>query len=240
MQMGMNRIDEIELLEDPRVPDTAAARAYRDMESIHRWLGDVRFVIDALRREPLPVRKVLDVGCGPGLVLHRISRALEVEALGVDVKPRKTICAPVKIIRANACRDSLPRADVAFCMNLCHHLSPPDVVRLIRNVSRSCRRFILLDLVRHPLPLALFRVFVAPLICRMDAEDGRRSIRRSYTAAEMRAMTEEALAGSPATFKIRVAPLWFRQVIDIRYRPWEYEGLRSAPLHAVEDACPGW
>jgi hypothetical protein len=30
---------------------------------------------------------------------------------------------------------------------------------LIRNVGRSCRRFILLDLVvRHPLPLALFRL----------------------------------------------------------------------------------
>jgi SAM-dependent methyltransferase len=169
MQVGVYRIDEVELLENPRVPDAVAARAYRDMASIHHWLGNVRFVVDALRREPLPVRTVLDVGCGPGLVLYRISRALEVEALGVDVRPRKKISAPVKIIRADACRDSLPRADVAFCMNLCHHLSPSDVVRLIRNLSRSCRRFIMLDLVRHPLPPMLFRVFVAPIILR----DGR-------------------------------------------------------------------
>ena len=234
----MYRIDEMELLENPAVPDPVASRAYRDMASIHHWLGNVRFVIDALRRETLPVRRVLDVGCGPGLVLHRVSRALQVEALGVDVRPRKKISAPVKIIRADACRETLPRADVAFCMYLCHHLNPADVVRLIRNVSRSCRRFILLDLVRHPLPLALFRMFVAPLICRMDAEDGRRSIRRSYTPGELRELTSEALAGSPATFEIRVGPLWLRQVIDIRYRPCEYHGPRARPLHAAGNPCP--
>jgi SAM-dependent methyltransferase len=235
----MYRIDEVELLEDPGVPDPVAARAYQDMASIHRWLGDVRLVMNALRGEPLPVRKVLDVGCGPGHILHRISRALDAEAIGVDVRPRKKISSPVKIIRADACHEPLPRADVAFCMYLCHHLSPPDVVRLIRNLSRSCRRFIMLDLVRHPLPLMLFRTFVAPIICKMDAEDGRRSLRRSYTPAEMQELTAEALAGSPATFEIRVAPFWLRQVIDIRYRPCEYEGLRAPSRQAVEDPCLG-
>ena len=74
----------------------------------------------------------------------------------------------------------------------------------------------------------------------MDAEDGRRSIRRSYTPAEMRELTSEALAGSPATFEIQVAPFWLRQVIDIRYRSCDYEGRRVGRLQAVEDPCPGW
>lgn len=201
-------IGEVELLEDPHVSNMAAQRAYRDMASIQRWLGDVRFVVKALRHESLPVRK-------------RIS-------------------APVTIIRAEACRDPLPSVDVAFCMYFCHHLRPADVVQLIRNLSRSCRRFILFDLVRHPLPLALFRMFVAPLICETDAEDGRHSIRGSYTPAEMHKLASEARAGSPAIFELRVVPLWFHQVLDIRFRPCEYEALRMAPLRPVEDPCPGW
>ena len=127
----------------------------------------------------------------PGWPCTDVSRALEVEALGVDARGRKKISAPVKVIRADACRGSLPRADVAFCINLCHHLTPSDVVRFIRNLSRSRRRFILLDLVRHPLALMLFRIFVAPIICEIDAQDGHRSIRRSYTPAEMQELTTD-------------------------------------------------
>src|SRR6185369_3302311 len=98
-----------------------------------------------------------------------------------------------------------------------HHLDPDDLTQLIRNVGRYCRRFILLDLVRHPLPLALFRLFVAPLICEIDAKDGRRSIHRAYTAAELRELTAAALEGSESTFSCRVAALHIRQIIDISY-----------------------
>jgi hypothetical protein len=102
-------------------------------------------------------------------------------------------------------------------MYLSHHLSTLDLIRLIRNAGQYCRRFILLDLVRHQLPLALFRLFVAPLVCEIDAEDGRRSIRRSYTPTELRSITIAALAGSTGTFRASVAPLFVRQVVDISY-----------------------
>jgi hypothetical protein len=102
-------------------------------------------------------------------------------------------------------------------MHLGHHLREPDLVRLIRNVGRSCRRFILLDLIRHPLPLALFRMFLAPVICPIDAEDGQRSIRRSYTPDELRDLTTRALAGTNARFRLSVSPLRLRQVLDISY-----------------------
>jgi hypothetical protein len=84
-------------------------------------------------------------------------------------------------------------------------------------VGRSCRRFILLDLVRHPLPLALFRLFMAPLVCPIDAEDGQRSIRRSYTPRELRAVTASALAGTGSHFHLSIAPFHVRQVLDISY-----------------------
>jgi 2-polyprenyl-3-methyl-5-hydroxy-6-metoxy-1,4-benzoquinol methylase len=213
----VERENESEILDADGVPDELVKRAYRDLARIHSWLGDTHFVIRAIRQDPMPVRRILDVGCGTGLVLENVRRKLGVEAFGVDVNPRRSIRTAIPTFQADAIRDSLPSADVAFSMHLGHHLSEDDLVSLIRNVGKFCRRFILLDLVRHPLPLALFRLFVAPFVCRIVVADGQKSIRRSYTPAELRRIAGTALAGSNGTFRQSVAPLYARQVVDIVY-----------------------
>jgi 2-polyprenyl-3-methyl-5-hydroxy-6-metoxy-1,4-benzoquinol methylase len=215
----MDRENETEILDAESLPDELAERAYRDLARIHWWLGDTQSVIRAIRADPTPVRRILDVGCGIGSVLENVCRKLGVEGLGVDLNPRPSITTTAPIFQADAVRDSLPPVDVAFSMHLGHHLSEEELVNLIRNVGRSCRRFILLDLVRHPLPLALFRLFVAPFVCRIVVVDGQRSIRRSYTPAELRRIAASALAGSGSTFRQSVAPFYSRQVIDIFYAP---------------------
>jgi len=185
---------------------------------IHRLLGDTRFVRLAIERDSLPVRRVLDVGCGTGWVLEDLRRQLNLDAVGVDLNPRPAIASTVPIYRADATRDILPRADVAFCMYLGHHLCEPELIRLIQNVGRSCRRFIVLDLVRHHLPLAFFRFFMAHFVSPVTVVDGARSIRRAYTPAEFRRIASAAVQGIGATFQHSVAPFYARQVIDIRYR----------------------
>jgi len=159
----------------------------------------------------------MDIGCAAGGVLREIEKELGVEGVGVDLVPRGPRDLRRSIIRADAVRDPLPKADLAFSMYVGHHLSERDVIGLIRNVGRFSRRFILLDLVRHPLPLALFRICVAPFVSPVVAADGQVSIRRSYTGTELRELTAEALAGSAACFRHSVAPLYARQVIDISY-----------------------
>jgi SAM-dependent methyltransferase len=233
----MLRTDETEILDDPSLPDDMVERAYRDIAAIHRWLGDTRLITRAIRRDSMPVRRILDVGCGTGLALKRIGDALNVEIVGADIRTRPRISGRVPIIQADACCEPLPPADVAFCMYLCHHLTPHDVIRMIRNVGRSCRRFILLDLVRHPVPLALFRAFVAPLICDVDAQDGRSSIRRSYTPAELREITAEALDGSAARFHSSVSPFRLRQVIDISYGVVDGDSQSDVELTPEGDQC---
>ena len=213
----MDRENETEILDADGISDELAERAYRDLARIHWWLGDTQFVIRAIRADATPVHRILDVGCGIGSVLDRVRRKLGVEGLGVDLHPRPSIRSTAPILHADAVRDSLPPVDVAFSMHLGHHLSEEELVNLIRNVGRSCRRFILLDLVRHPLPLTLFRLFVVPFVCRIVAVDGQRSIRRSYTPAELRRIAASALAGSGGTFRHSVALLYCRQVIDIFY-----------------------
>lgn len=220
----MLRENKPEILEQADVPETLVQRAYRDLAHIHHCLGDTRSIIRAIRRDPLPVNRILDVGCGTGLVLDEVGRTLGVDIIGADIRLHPSISAPVPIVQADALQDPLPPADIAFSMHLGHHLSEGGLVDLIRNVGRYCRRFILLDLVRHPLPLALFRMFVAPFVCSIDAEDGQRSIRRSYTPYELNRITASALADTAGVFRLSVASLYIRQVMDISY---EYSRCRG-------------
>ncbi len=212
----MVRKNVSEILDQDSVPEELVERAYRDLARIHHWLGDTRFIVNAIRQDPLPVHRILDVGCATGLVLEEMGRRLGVEVVGAEINPHPSIAAPIRIVKANAVHDELPSADVAFCMHLGHHLSEGDLVGLIRNVGRFCRRFILMDLVRHPVPLALFRLFIAPFVCQINAEDGLRSIRRSYTSVELRRIGSSALADAGA-FSLSVAPFYVRQVMDISY-----------------------
>jgi SAM-dependent methyltransferase len=215
--IAMQRSLNPEILDGNDVPEELVARAYRELTIIHRLLGDTRYLIQALRRDPLPVHRVLDIGCGRGAILEEVTQALGIEGTGIDISP-PTIGSS-RILRADAARDPLPHADVAFSIHVAHHLSGSELVQVIRNVGRSCRRFILLDVVRGCVPLALFRMFIAPFVSPITAADGQTSIHRAYAPAELTALVAEALAGTDAHFRHSVAPLAVRQIVDISYPP---------------------
>lgn len=211
----MKRCFETEIMEDPDLPQHVTDRIHKDLTLTHKWLGNTRAIVKALEEDPLPIRRVLDIGCGRGGLLMEVRKRLRVDVIGVDLST--TDATQVPIIRADAVRDALPECDVAFSVAVAHHLSDEDLTALIRNVGRYCRRFILLDLVRHRLPLVLFRLAVAPFVYSVNARDGVRSICRSHTPAELRALVEHALDGSPARVRHTVAPLYMRQIADISY-----------------------
>lgn len=221
----MQRCEALEILDQINVPDVVLAQAYRELRMVHFWLGNTGAVLRMLRsaiRERAdgePVLRVLDIGCGQGALMLAIREKLGLDVVGIDLRaaPAET---PVPILTGNAVTDALPRADVAVCVAMAHHLSEPELAAMIGNVARSCRRFILLDLVRHPLPLMLFQVFVTPFLGRINALDGQTSIRRAYTAAEMRRIVDEALERSEKPVLLvrhTVGPLWIRQIVDISW-----------------------
>src|ERR1700744_1358657 len=176
---------------------------HRDLNFVNKCLVTFPTIARFIQDDPMPVRRVLDIGCGGGALLEYLQKRLGVEVIGVDQKPPDT--ASVPIIAADAVTQMLPEADVAICTLTAHHLTPEQIVALIRNVSRSSRRFIIHDLIRHPLPLVLFSVFLCPLIGREAAVDGRQSIRRAYTPEEFKQIVKTAIAGTNATFTTDVS-----------------------------------
>jgi SAM-dependent methyltransferase len=215
----MHRSFNPEILDGNGVPEESAASVHRNITAIHRLLGDTRCIVKALRRDPLPIERVLDVGCGYGGTLDAVTRTLGIKGIGIDIMipstGRSSTSQP--IVRADAVRDPLPMADVAFSLHTAHHLSEAELIQMIRNVGRSCRRFIVLDLVRAPLPLALFKIFIAPFVSRIAASDGQTSVRRAYTPNELHRIVSDALADTGASFRHSVSALSLRQIVDISY-----------------------
>ena len=201
------------------VPETDRAAFHRDLHLIHRLLGNLQTIITRIRRTPEPVRSVIDIGCGDGAVLARIRDAVGAQVTGIDLRPPEKDVYGVPILQCDATRDELPPADVAISMLTLHHLTDEQVVGVIRNTSRSCRRLICLDLVRHPLPFALFSVFIGPLIHKAAADDGRQSIRRAFKPLELQNLVAGALEGTGATFEHEVSRYYANQIIDIRFLP---------------------
>jgi SAM-dependent methyltransferase len=220
---NMPRSQEVEILDGPEVSDEVLADSYHQLKSVHRFLGNNAAVIRLLR--PYAVRpdgvrrRVLDIGCGQGALLMDIRKQLGMDVVGFDLRVAPAD-VDIRIVSGNAVTDRLPECDVAVSVVMAHHLSEEELVGMIRNVARSSQRFILLDLVRHPVPLMLFRTFVCPWLGRVNALDGQTSIRRSFTSGEMRAIVDLALAGIErpvVKLSHTIAPFWIRQIVDISW-----------------------
>lgn len=212
----MDRANVTELLENPSLPGDVVANAYRDLARTQKLLGNTAAIFRMLRKNPAPVHRVLDIGCGHGALLEKIHQKLGMDVIGFDLLPAPP-SSPVQILTGDATVDPLPSADIALAVCMVHHLSEAEVIGLIRNVSRSCPRLIVLDLVRHWIPLTLFRGFVSPFLHRINAADGQTSIKRAYTPRELRRLVDEAVKGANARVVHTVSPFYIRQVVDITW-----------------------
>lgn len=208
---------EPEIMDSFAGPPEVARKFYRDLALIHRLMGNGDQIIRRLA-EDRSFASVMDIGCGDGSLLLAIRDKLGIrDVTGVDLKPPDCMVPGIRIVQADATQDPLPPCDAAVCMMMLHHLSDAEVVALIRNVGRSAKRFICLDLVRHPLPLALYTIFLCPMLSRVGASDGRQSIRRAFTGPELRDLAERAVSSTSALIEHWVSSVYARQVLDIRW-----------------------
>jgi ubiquinone/menaquinone biosynthesis C-methylase UbiE len=184
-----------------------------ELQRVNRWLGDTRAVRNTLLKdveaERLQSFSVLDVGAGSGELLRVIAswaretkRATRLVGLELNERSAKAILEEsrsqqeITSLRADAFR--LPFEDGQFeyviCSLFTHHFRDPQVIELLREMTRVARRRIfVIDLHRSAVAY-LFFTTIARLFLhnRLIREDGALSILRSFAPEELRRLANEA------------------------------------------------
>ncbi|MDQ2965263.1 MAG: methyltransferase domain-containing protein [Chloroflexota bacterium] len=208
-----------ELLDGPLDDPRTLAGNLRDLRRVNALLGGVRLSLDAIyalvgaSAGRSSVVELLDVGTGgadiPVALLaewRRNGRRLAVTAIDdrAEVLAAARLASPaietVEGLRLEVADGrSLPyddRAfDVAHTSLVVHHLEPADAVHLLAEMARVSRRGIVVnDLTRGRIQwLAAWLLALIATRNRYTRHDGPLSVRRAYTAVEMKALL--AVAG---------------------------------------------
>lgn len=231
-----------ELMDAEELDDAVLRRTLGDIRRINALLGWRSFATREIARHiaagGMRSFTLLDVACGSAdipLAIARWARRQDVDAriTATDIHPQtlavaRELTASEPAIRVER-RDALalPYASGSFDVGLCtmalHHFEPADAVTVLRELARVSRQVFVFDLLRSRVAyagaLALTRL---GLMGSMTRYDGPVSVRRAYTAGELRALAAEA--GIPA---VRV------------YVAFPYRLTMSAPgSQAREDATP--
>jgi ubiquinone/menaquinone biosynthesis C-methylase UbiE len=205
-----------ERLDEPDLSLEEMARSLEDLDFVNRFWGNARVLArrirPTLRARPSSRFIVLDVGAGAATLSRdladRLGRAgVPVSVVALDLQWRHLAagrtrchdgCGPAVAADAFALPFPDGSADWIVSTLFFHHFSPPENVRLLRELSRVARGGLaLLDIRRSLLPL-LF-VSLAGRIAfksRVSLEDGLASVRQAYTAREARQFAAEALPGA--------------------------------------------
>lgn len=152
----------------------------------------------------LPSPSLLDIGCGGGDLARRLARRastdgyrLNITAVDPDARAFAFASAatPVEGVHYRKAHTSVLLAeghsyDVVMSNHVLHHLSPAELAAILDDSARLATRLVLHnDLRRSLLAYVLFLAGFWPLgIGSYIHTDGLASIRRSYTAAELRAI----------------------------------------------------
>jgi ubiquinone/menaquinone biosynthesis C-methylase UbiE len=199
----MKRLVVPELLDSDSGTPREVTDSLADLRMFNERFGGVR-AMSALLAEVAKSRKLeeiswLDVAGGAGdvatLTRQRLSRS------GVKAQPVVLDRALTHLNGANisVCGDALALPfrnnsfDVVGSSLFVHHLEPDELARFTREALRVARHaFVINDLVRHPLHLALAYAGFPLYRSRITRHDAPASVRRAYTVEEVRRVLEQA------------------------------------------------
>jgi len=208
----MHRELRPEVMDDPALEKGRHRHALRGLSRLNLLSGSARILWPSIARlarsEHRPLR-ILDLACGAGDVplslWRRACRAgIDVEIRGVDVSPQavrfarehaQRLGAPVRFELLDVLAAPLPADfDVVLSSLFLHHVTGDEAVLLLKKMRCAARRIVLInDLLRSARGLALAhvaaRMFTSSDVVHLDAP---RSVRASFTAAEMRELARRA------------------------------------------------
>ncbi|HWS17740.1 MAG TPA: methyltransferase domain-containing protein [Candidatus Elarobacter sp.] len=192
----MKRVVVAELLDTDAGTPREVSMSLRDLRMFNSWFGGVHTMSSLLRRvaQQRSLKKLswVDVAGGEGYVATRTQRSLA--RSGIASQPVILDRAPSHLskIHPGVCGDALalPFRDNSFdavgCSLFLHHLEPEEIVRFAREGLRVARHaFLIHDLQRHPVHLALGYLGMPLYRSRITRHDALASVRRAYTVEEV-------------------------------------------------------
>jgi hypothetical protein len=218
-----------ELLDEGRAAATEIEASLRDLRRINAWLGNRQLVVietvALLQKYQLLRAHIIDIGTGSADLPVAISKAatrqnIATKVLALDCKLLHLHIAQLmndgeegspSLLCGDAFR--LPLADnsvdLVTSSLFLHHFRPAQIEQLLQEFSRVSRvGWVMIDLVRHYVPLVFFRA-TWPIFARshLTRHDGAASFRRGYTVNEMRAHIAAMQTGAA---RVEVKPHFFR------------------------------
>jgi ubiquinone/menaquinone biosynthesis C-methylase UbiE len=192
----MKRVVVAELLDTDAGTPREVATSLKDLRMFNSWFGGVHTMSSLLRRvarqRGLKNISWVDVAGGEGYVATRTQRSLA--RSGITSQPVILDRAPSHLSKMHpgVCGDALalPFRDNSFdavgCSLFLHHLEPEEIVRFAREGLRVARHaFLIHDLQRHPMHLALGYLGMPLYRSRITRHDALASVRRAYTVEEV-------------------------------------------------------
>jgi ubiquinone/menaquinone biosynthesis C-methylase UbiE len=199
----MKRIPSHELLDTDAGTPGEVAGSLSDLRMFNRWFGGTsctyRLVERVARETKSNFLSLLDVAAGSGYVPCTVGNRLSRRNIRLDITLLDRAASHIGNGDGSVVGDALalPFCDASFdlvCSELfVHHLSPDQLVHFAREGLRVCRKaFLINDLVRHPLHLALSYAGFPLYRSRLTRNDAPASVRQAYTQQEMLEMLREA------------------------------------------------
>lgn len=212
-----HRLVAEELMDNPDSDPVRLERTLRQFVILNRLLSRAgalvkRVFIDDMLRDPNRTYTVFDLGAGGGDFGRRLSRwcrrhGLRVRIVCIDHDPRVAAFArehcrgwsDIEIAETDV-RDMLAgggRADYIYANHFLHHVDDHAIPDLLRAIDRAAgRAFLLNDIARTHWGYLGFTALCAAFFHRSFAfHDGRLSIRRAFTADELRGYVDRAGLG---------------------------------------------
>jgi ubiquinone/menaquinone biosynthesis C-methylase UbiE len=193
----MQRVNSQEILDSEACPRGEVETSLRDLCRINRWFGGVSTTRSLIERAASVSGKkhlsVLEVAAGLGEVPRAAGEQLKSKGITLDITDLDRVGTHLQRDHRALVADALALPfgdgsfDVVSCSLFIHHLQPEEVAQFAREALRVSRTaFLINDLIRHPLHLALVYAGFPLMRSYVSRVDGVASVRRAYTTKEMR------------------------------------------------------
>lgn len=200
------RTQEEEIMDDFYLKGKDLERTLADLDKVNRWLGGNQITLDGIKKllpkQPFGVIKIIDIGCGNGMILREIAawgkkEQINFELIGIDANTNaidiarrlSTDYPNISFKALNIFSDTFDalNADIFLCTLTLHHFKKKQIHQLLQKCLGNCSLGIVInDLQRSRSAYYLFQAFCFLFIHNEIAKkDGLISIRRGFKRKEL-------------------------------------------------------